>query len=109
MSDENLTRMCTHRGAALPDGAKFCATCGVAVGDGDSTFDATKAFVINAAGEAEKAARDVLKNEDAQKIAGAAALGAVAAIVLPFSMATGALIGGGIMAYNRLAKKPDTQ
>ena len=43
--------------------------------------------------------------DPAQKIAGGAAIGAVAAILLPISMATGAIIGGGIMAYNRFAKK----
>ena len=50
-------------------------------------------FVMNSASEAEKTARDLMKNEDAQKIAGAAAVGAVAAIVLPISMVTGAVIG----------------
>jgi len=60
--------------------------------------------VMNSASEAEKTARELMKNEDAQKIAGAAAVGAVAAIVLPISMVTGAVIGAGIMAYNRFAK-----
>ena len=104
MSDDNLKRMCVHCDAALPEGAKFCPACGVATGDGSSTYEEAKAFVINSASEAEKTARDLMKNEDAQKIAAAAAVGAVAAIVLPISMATGALIGAGIMAYNRFAK-----
>ena len=104
MSDDNLKRMCVHCDAALPEGAKFCPACGVATGDGSSTYEEAKAFVINSASEAEKTARDLMKNEDAQKIAGAAAVGAVAAIVLPISMAIGALIGAGIMAYNRFAK-----
>ncbi|WP_296613949.1 zinc ribbon domain-containing protein [Sphingomonas sp.] len=104
MSEDNLKRMCTHCDAALPEGAKFCPTCGVATGDGSTTYEEAKAFVMNSAAEAEKTARDLMKNEDAQKIAGAAAVGAVAAIVLPISMATGALIGAGIMAYNRFAK-----
>jgi ribosomal protein L18 len=60
--------------------------------------------VLNSASEAEKTARELMKNEDAQKIAGAAAVGAVVAIVLPISMVTGAVIGAGIMAYNRFAK-----
>ena len=105
MTDEStLKRMCAHCDAALPDGAKFCPNCGVSTGDGATTYEEAKAFVVNTAGEAEKAARDLMKNEDAQKIAGAAAVGAVAAIVLPVSMATGALIGAGIMAYNRFVK-----
>lgn len=104
MSEDNLKRMCTHCDAALPEGAKFCPACGVATGDGSTTYEEAKAFVMNSAVEAEKTARDLMKNEDAQKIAGAAAVGAVAAIVLPISMATGALIGAGIMAYNRFAK-----
>jgi RNA polymerase subunit RPABC4/transcription elongation factor Spt4 len=104
MSEDNLKRMCTHCDAALPDGAKFCPACGVATGDGSTTYEEAKAFVMNSASEAEKTARDLMKNEDAQKIAGAAAVGAVAAIVLPISMVTGAVIGAGIMAYNRFAK-----
>ena len=104
MTEDNLKRMCKHCDAALPDGAKFCPACGVATGDGSTTYEEAKAFVMNSASEAEKTARDLMKNEDAQKIAGAAAVGAVAAIVLPISMVTGAVIGAGIMAYNRFAK-----
>jgi RNA polymerase subunit RPABC4/transcription elongation factor Spt4 len=104
MTEDNLKRMCTHCDAALPDGAKFCPACGVATGDGSTTYEEAKAFVMNSASEAEKTARELMKNEDAQKIAGAAAVGAVAAIVLPISMVTGAVIGAGIMAYNRFAK-----
>lgn len=104
MSEDNLKRMCSHCDAALPEGAKFCPACGVATGDGSTTYEEAKAFVMNSASEAEKTARELMKNEDAQKIAGAAAVGAVAAIVLPISMVTGAVIGAGIMAYNRFAK-----
>jgi len=104
MTEDNMKRMCTHCDAALPEGAKFCPACGVATGDGSTTYEEAKAFVMNSASEAEKTARELMKNEDAQKIAGAAAVGAVAAIVLPISMVTGAVIGAGIMAYNRFAK-----
>ncbi len=105
MSDDNLKRMCVHCDSALADGAKYCSQCGAIVAeDGESTYESAKSFVLNSAGEAEKAARDLMKNEDAQKIAGAAAIGAVAAIVLPVSMVTGAVIGAGIMAYNRFAR-----
>ncbi len=105
MSDDNLKRMCVHCDAALGDGAKYCSQCGALVDiDGESTFESAKSFVMNSAGEAERAARGLMKNEDAQKIAGAAAVGAAAAILLPVSMVTGAVIGAGIMAYNRFAK-----
>jgi len=104
MSDEtNLKQMCAHCDAALPKDAKFCPACGVSTG-ASTSFEEAKAFVTNAAGEAERTARDLMKNEDAQKIAGAAAIGAVASILLPISVVTGAVIGGGIMAYNRFAK-----
>ncbi len=103
---ENLTRMCPHCDAALAEGAKYCSSCGAFVAsDGESTLESTKTFLKNSAAEAEQAARGLMKDENAQKIAGAAAVGAVAAILLPISMATGAIIGGGIMAYNRFAKK----
>ena len=39
-----------------------------------------------------------------QKIAGGAAVGAIAAVVLPFSLVTGALIGAGYAAW-RQAKR----
>jgi Zn-dependent alcohol dehydrogenase len=105
MSDDNLKRMCVHCDSALTEGAKYCSQCGALVDtDGESTFESAKTFVMNSAGEAERAARDLMKNEDAQKIAGAAAVGAAAAILLPVSMVTGAVIGAGIMAYNRFAK-----
>src|SRR3569623_2491534 len=103
---ENLTRMCPHCDAALAEGAYYCSICGACVaGDGENTFESAKTFVMNSAAEAEAAARDLMKNEAAQKLAGAAAVGAVAAILLPLSLATGAVLGGGIMAYNRFAKK----
>jgi hypothetical protein len=106
MTDEStLKRMCVHCDAALADGARYCSQCGALVDtDGDSAFESAKTFVMNSAGEAERAARDLLKNEDAQKIAGAAAVGAAAAVLLPVSMVTGAVIGAGIMAYNRFVK-----
>jgi hypothetical protein len=99
-----LEQMCAHCDAALPKDAKFCPACGVSTGE-TTTFEEAKAFVMNGAAEAEKTARDLMKNEDAQKIAGAAAVGAVASLLLPISIVTGAVIGGGIMAYNRFAKQ----
>jgi hypothetical protein len=105
MTDDNLKRMCVHCDSALAADAKYCSQCGAIVAEGgESTYESAKTFVLNSAGEAEKAARDLMKNEDAQKIAGAAAVGAAAAILLPVSMVTGAVIGAGIMAYNRFAK-----
>ena len=104
MADKNkLEQMCAHCDAAMPEGAKFCPACGAST-SASTTFEEAKAFVTNAAGEAERTARDLMKNEDAQKIAGAAAVGAVASLLLPISLVTGAVIGGGIMAYNRFAK-----
>ena len=101
----DVSKMCPHCDSALAEGARYCSTCGASVTqDGESTYESAKTFVLNSAGEAERAARDLLENEDAQKIAGAAVLGGLAAIVLPVSVMTGAVVGAGIMAYNRFVK-----
>ena len=66
---ENLTRMCPHCDAALPDGAKYCANCGAFVaGDGESTFESAKTFVMNSAAGAKPMAREM---SQASRILGA--------------------------------------
>ena len=49
-------------------------------------------------------AGDVIGGARGQKIAGGAALGALAAVVLPFSLVTGALIGGAYAAWRQSTK-----
>lgn len=49
-------------------------------------------------------AGDVIGGARGQKIAGGAAIGALAAVVLPFSLVTGALIGGAYAAWRQSTK-----
>jgi bifunctional N-acetylglucosamine-1-phosphate-uridyltransferase/glucosamine-1-phosphate-acetyltransferase GlmU-like protein len=44
-----------------------------------------------------------------KKVAGGAAIGAAAAIVAPIGLATGALIGAGIVAYRHVNKKKNQE
>ena len=46
----------------------------------------------------------LIGGEDGNRIVGGAVIGAVAAIVLPFSLVTGALLGAGYAAYRKLNK-----
>ncbi len=45
-----------------------------------------------------------LGGEDGNRLVGGAVVGALAAIVLPFSLVTGALLGAGYAAYRKLNK-----
>ena len=50
-------------------------------------------------------AGDLMGGSKASKIAGGAAIGAVAAVVLPFSLLTGAIIGAGYSLWRQSARK----
>lgn len=93
---------------SLNDGAKFCHECGAAAPDAsviDTTFNAAVDFVGGVAEETGKTVSGVLRDETAQKVVGGAAVGAIAAIFLPVTLATGALVGAGVMAAKQLTKK----
>jgi len=100
---------CASCSAAMSEGAKFCSECGtaaVAVSPIETTFNAAVEFASNVAEETGKQVSGVLRDENAQKIAGGAALGAVAAVFLPFvTLGAGALIGAGAVAYRQFSKK----
>jgi hypothetical protein len=103
---------CSACNATLSEGAKFCSECGTstaATADATSpietTFNAAVEFLGNVADETSKQVSGVLRDEKAQKIAGGAAVGAVAAVFLPVTLGVGALIGAGVVAYNQLVKK----
>lgn len=49
-------------------------------------------------------AADLLDGENGRKIAGGAAVGALAAIILPISLIGGALLGAGYAAYRQMNK-----
>lgn len=101
---------CPACNKTLNEGSKFCSECGAAIPTSpiEETFNAAVEFVGNVAGETSRQVSDVLRNESAQKIAGGAAVGAIAAAVLPVvTLGAGAVIGAGVVAYQQMTKKTD--
>ncbi len=49
---------------------------------------------------------DLLTGESGKKLVGGAAVGALAAVVLPVSLAGGALLGAGYAAFRQIGHKP---
>lgn len=85
---------CSACNATLGEGAKFCSECGTAAAASpidssiEETFNAAVEFVGNVAEETSRQVSDVLRNENAQKIAGGAAV-----------------IGAGVVAYQQMTRK----
>ena len=104
-------RLCSHCSAEMPDGARFCPRCGKAAEPGEggrqSVGEMLVGFAAGAADEIRQTAEPVLKSETGKKVAAGAAIGAVAAVAIPFvSIGVGALVGAGYVALRRAAKKP---
>ena len=106
MAEEaRLVRLCGKCAAEVPGGADFCPACGTAVRadeEGESVGEMLVEFVTGTADEIRKTGRTVLKSETGKKVAAGAAIGAVAAVAIPFvSMGVGALVGAGIVMFRR--------
>ena len=109
--EAKLVRLCSNCSAEMPDGARFCPSCGKAVGAGEGSRESVGemlvGFASSAAEEIRQTAEPVLKSETGKKVAAGAAIGAVAAVAIPFvSIGVGALVGAGVAAYRRLGRKP---
>ena len=108
MSDATkLALMCRGCAAAVPADNLFCGQCGAPVADPDSTslLDTATQFARGTAIEAGNHVKEAMRSEGGQKIAGGAALGAAAGLMLPIlTVGAGAVIGAGIIAYQRLLK-----
>ena len=110
MAEESkLVRICNKCAAALPEDANFCPSCGTQARPADSRESVGEMLVGFASGAAEEirqTAEPVLKSETGRKVAAGAAIGAVAAVAIPFvSIGVGALVGAGVAAYRRLGRK----
>ena len=107
MNEEaKLVRLCNGCAAELADGANFCPGCGAAIQadqSGDPSMGEMLAgFASGTAEEIKNATRPVLTSPTGRKVAAGAALGAVAAVAVPFvSIGVGALVGAGIAALRR--------
>lgn len=107
---------CGHDYAA---GTKFCPQCGAKTPEqiaAESITSQAKYYVNEAAEElwhatkeAGKAAYDNGKHiadmDSAKKMAGGAALGAAAGLLLPIGVAASAVVGAGIVGYRHVTKK----
>jgi ribosomal protein L40E len=110
MAEESkLVRVCGKCAAELPEDANFCPSCGTTVRSAESRESVGEMLVGFASGAAEEirqTAEPVLKSETGRKVAAGAAIGAVAAVVIPFvSIGVGAVVGAGVAAYRRLGRK----
>ena len=116
MRDEEaiLTRICSECAADLPENARFCPNCGAdtggqassdatgEAGGGESVGDLLVGFANGTAEEIKRTTAPILKSDTSRKVAAGAAIGAVAAVALPFvSIGLGAVIGAGIAALRR--------
>ena len=102
-------RLCNKCAAGLPEDANFCPSCGAAVRAAETRATVGEMLVGFASGAAEEVrqtAEPVLKSETGKKVAAGAAIGAVAAVAIPFvSIGVGALVGAGVAAYRRLGRR----
>ncbi len=112
MAEEaRLVRLCSKCSAALPANANFCPSCGTVVAPGEqdreSVGEMLAGFASGTAQEIRQTAGPVLKSETGRKVAAGAAIGAVAAVAIPFvSIGVGAIVGAGVAAFRRLSRKP---
>ena len=109
MTEESkLVRVCSKCAAKLPEEANFCPSCGATARLAESRESVGQmlvGFATGAAEEIRQTAEPVLKSDAGKKVAAGAAIGAVAAVAIPFvSIGLGALVGAGIAALRQRAK-----
>lgn len=97
----------------MAEGTKFCPQCGhslaaqapAKVSNAESTVELVRDFATGATREIKDTGRAALRSELGKKMAAGAAIGAVAAAVIPFiGWGVGAVAGAGLVAYRRLLK-----
>ena len=109
--EARLVRLCGKCSAEVPAGANFCPSCGTTVTGAEpgreSVGEMLAGFASDTAEQIRQTAEPVPKSETGRKVAAGAAIGAVAAVAIPFvSIGVGALVGAGYVALRRAAKKP---
>jgi hypothetical protein len=108
-----LVRICNECAAELPQDARFCPSCGADAATGEARGETAEAggesvgemlagFASGTADEIKRTTAPILKSETSRKVAAGAAIGAIAAVAVPFvSVGLGAVIGAGIAALRR--------
>ena len=91
----------------MESGANFCAKCGASVTESATHYRTTADDDLRAARTFAEDARHRAPSTLGARMAKGAAIGAVAALPIPFiGPITGAIVGAGIAAYTKL-KAPD--
>lgn len=114
-----MALFCNECNWSYDEGTKFCPQCGAKTPEqlaAESFPNQAKHYVGEAADELWGATKDAYHHgkhladgDSAKKIAGGAAIGAVASVIAPVGLITGALIGAGIVAYRHVGKKRDQE
>lgn len=115
-----MTDICNECHTEVSPGTRFCPQCGAKTPEqlaSESFGSQAKHYAGEAAEEFWGAAKDaydtgkhLLDKDSAKKVGAGAAIGAVAGVIAPIGIATGALVGAGIVAYRHISKKknPDS-
>ena len=114
-----MTEYCNICDTEISEGVKFCPQCGEKTAEqraAESFTSQAKHYVGEAATEFVGAAKDTYQNgkhladkDSAKKVAGGAAIGAVASVVAPIGILTGAAVGAGIVAYRHIQKNKEKE
>ncbi len=113
-----MSQLCNECPTEISEGMKFCPKCGAKTPEklAEESFSSqAKHYVGEAADELWGATKDAFHSgkhladkDSAKKVAGGAAIGAAASILLPVGIATGAVLGAGVVAYRHMTKKKNT-
>ena len=114
-----MALFCNECNTEYLEGAKFCPECGSKTPEqlaAESFPNQAKHYVGEAADELWGATKDAYHTgkhiadvDSAKKIAGGAAIGAIASVIAPIGIVTGALIGAGVVAYRHVNKKKNQE
>lgn len=114
-----MALFCNECDSEYLEGAKFCPQCGAKTPEqlaAESFPNQARHYVGEAADELWGATKDayhtgkhIADGDSAKKIAGGAAIGAVASIIAPIGIVTGAIIGAGVVAYRHVNKKKNQE
>lgn len=114
-----MALFCNECDTEYVEGTKFCPECGAKTPEqlaAESFPHQAKHYVGEAADELWGATKDAFHTgkhiadvDSAKKIAGGAAIGAVASVIAPIGIVTGALIGAGVVAYRHVNKKKNQE
>ncbi len=105
-----MSQTCQACGHDMESGANFCAKCGASVTESATHYRTTAEDDLRAARAFSEEARHRATGTTSNSTLGAsmakgAAIGAVAALPIPFvGPITGAIVGAGIAAYTKLSK-----